>query len=354
MPNEPRVSVLMGVHNGGPYLAGAVESILAQSYQDFEFIIVDDASIDGSTEILADYARRDERLVVLRNPENLGLTKSLNLGLKRARGEYIARQDADDLSHVKRLEKEVWALDEHPEAVLVTADYERIDAFGQVVGQRRHHAPPELIAWHLLFYNYLEAHSLVMFRRARVMALGGYDETRRYAQDYNLWLRLLEHGRLLMLPEPLLRYRVHGQNITLVKREEQDAVCLADSGRVLGGLIGAELPAEEVRALRDFWCSPFPPRWTAATIHGRLGEIYPAFVEHYGQLGVGLSALRCRLRRLIAARFIAWAREFSWRNPGQKAQLLGLAAAWSKGEVLAYLGEGFGRRLFRPGQEKRG
>ena len=129
----PRVSVLMPAYNAAPYVAGAVESVLAQTYGDFEFVIIDVGSTDATPDILADYAARDHRIRLARNEANLGLIRSLNRGLEIARGEFVARFDADDLSRPERLERQVSFFNGNPDHVLVGASYDAIDSQGRVL-----------------------------------------------------------------------------------------------------------------------------------------------------------------------------------------------------------------------------
>ena len=126
----PRLSVLMSVNNGEPYLGECVESILTQIFRDFEFIIVDDGSTDDSWQILTHYAEQDERIVLLRNQPNIGVVRALNLGLDHARGQIIARQDADDISHPERLQNQINFLDAHPEYGLIAVVPQPIDIGG--------------------------------------------------------------------------------------------------------------------------------------------------------------------------------------------------------------------------------
>ncbi len=134
----PRVSVLMSVYNGERFLRDSVESILGQTFTDFEFLILDDGSTDSTCEILEEYANKDARIVLVRNDRNLGLTRSLNKGLRLVRGEYLARQDADDISLPKRLEMQVKFLDAHPEVGVVGSALEIIDENGNTIPYGKH------------------------------------------------------------------------------------------------------------------------------------------------------------------------------------------------------------------------
>ncbi len=206
MSATPRVSLLVCVFNGAAFLPAALDSALAQTFADFELIAVDDGSTDATPDILR--GCDDLRLIVLRQP-NLGLTRSLNRALALARGEYVARQDADDLSAPARLERQVAFLDAHPEVALVGTAVQAIDEAGRPV--RVHRYPPEdagLRRAMLARFNPLP-HSSVMFRRLAALEVGGWDERFPKSQDYEFYLRLIESYQVASLPEALvsLRYR---------------------------------------------------------------------------------------------------------------------------------------------------
>lgn len=208
IPNRmPRVSVIMSVFNSENFLRESIESILDQSFRDFEFIIVNDASTDRSLEIIESYP--DERIVVISNDENIGLTRSLNKALYAARGEYVARMDADDISLPERLERQVSFLDDHPEIGFCGTQV-------QYHGAKNPGYYPmdyESIKVSALSSNPF-AHPTVVFRRELFLKSGlTYDEDFRYAQDYELWSRALFTTRGINLPERLLIYRVHSGQI---------------------------------------------------------------------------------------------------------------------------------------------
>lgn len=218
-PASPCVTVLMAVHNGEQFLREAMDSILSQTFEDFEFLVFEDCSTDSSPEILESYT--DSRLQLIRNPENLGLTRSLQLGLERARGRYIARMDADDVSVPDRLEKQVQFLRDNPEIALVGSWIDCIDADGRCFSQSRLPTEPEDIHRQLLRKNCM-SHPTVMFLREAAINVGGYQSrVGLYAQDYDLWLRLSDLYRLANIPEPLVRYRFHGAQVTTKKLRAQ-------------------------------------------------------------------------------------------------------------------------------------
>jgi glycosyltransferase involved in cell wall biosynthesis len=214
----------MAVYNGEKYLAEAIDSILGQTFGDFEFVIVDDASTDRSFEIAGAYA--DPRVVLVRNERNLGLTLSLNRGLELARGEYVARMDCDDISLPERLARQVAFMDAHPEVGACGAWALEIDQDGKVIGAREAPVGEQL---HYFYWRASLIHPAAMFRFERG-AGPRYDPAARYSQDYDLWFRIRAGRRLDNLPERLLLYRVHGESITVTRNPAQlqavyDAFC---------------------------------------------------------------------------------------------------------------------------------
>jgi len=245
-----KVSVVMSVYNGEKYLREAVDSILGQTFRDFEFIIVDDGSTDHTWTILQSYD--DSRIVLLRNQENIGLTRSLNKGLAAARGEYIARMDADDVSLPKRLEKQVAYLDAHPEVGLLGTWVEIIGERGERLSVLRRPVDPLFITWSLLFDNCL-VHSTVMYRRSLVGKLGGYNPS-RYAQDYDLWSRMSLETQIVKLPEVLVSWRSHPAGITAQKLARQEAFAYEISARNIRRLVNSEnVSAQAIENMRILW-----------------------------------------------------------------------------------------------------
>lgn len=215
----PKVSVVMPVYNGDRYLAKAVESILTQTFTDFEFMVIDDGSTDASVEIIKSY--RDPRIRFIQNTANAGVTKSLNQGLALAAGEYIARMDADDVSLQTRLAKQVAFMDAHPQ-VGVCGSW--VEIIGTTAGDIwRYPEDPDTIQCRLLFESAL-AHPSVIMRRALFEKAGlCYDPSYPYAQDYELWVRAVKCFRAVNLPEVLLHHRLHPEQVGERAREGQQA-----------------------------------------------------------------------------------------------------------------------------------
>lgn len=323
----PKVSVVMSVHNGERFLAEAVESVLHQGFQDFEFIIYDDASTDGTPALLAGFAARDPRIRLFRNPANLGLTRTLNLALANSTGAYIARQDADDVSLPVRLDVQSRLLDEQPDVLLVSGRIETIDTEGNVTAKLRPSRPAAsgLIPWMLLFYNYLQGHSVAMFRREAALAAGGYDENYRYSQDYDLWLRLSRLGEVVVIEQMLLRLRLHDQSISRASRRAQRRMGLECSQRAIQSLTGQALALSEIRELREFWKGHFGGCGSPGRIHGRLLPIYEAYGLRGGRKGASVEpGTLDAIRRLVQKQFNLWARSTRFRH----APVRRLSAAW--------------------------
>ncbi len=256
LKDKPKVSVLMSVYNGEKYLRQSVESILGQSFGDFEFLIVNDASKDGSRDILEEYRKRDKRIRIIDNLKNMGLTRSLNIGLREVKGDFIARQDADDVSLPWRLEKQLRVIEANRETVLVSGGIEFIDENGRVwhrPGLRATH--PLVIRWFLMFFNYIGGHSQVMFRKNAIVRLGGYPENFKYSQDYYLWVKLARMGNIHIIPEVILQYRTHTGNLSQHHKEEQERLSLEVSREALKD-IGLEVDISRVKRLRTFWLGP--------------------------------------------------------------------------------------------------
>lgn len=214
------MSVLLPVFNGMPYVIYAIDSILKQSMSDFELIVMDDASFDGTSEYLS--SLRDERVRVLRTQKS-GLVKNLNVGLSLCEGNIVARMDADDISHTDRLSTQLDYLLQHPDCVAVGCQCEIIDKHGMSVGKLAYEDNPEFIRFLLSFCNPLP-HPGVMMKRNDVLAVGGYDPLFFLAEDYQLWCKLSTRGYLVNLPKTLLSYRRHGNNITSVMHDKVSEV----------------------------------------------------------------------------------------------------------------------------------
>ena len=212
---HPRVSVLLPVFNGERYVGEALESVLAQSFQDFEVVVIDDGSTDGTPDILRRYAGEDPRVRVFRQP-NRGLIAALNRGLALCRAPFVARMDADDIALPRRLELQVEVLESEPALAAVGGQAVYVDDQGRVIGQEPGIPVGEAEVEQAALVACPMLHPTVTFRKEAVEAVGGYPEDAVHAEDYALWARLLEAGyRLRNLAEVLVKVRRgHGGNVS--------------------------------------------------------------------------------------------------------------------------------------------
>jgi GT2 family glycosyltransferase len=215
---RPPLNVLMPVHNGERYLRQAVASVLAQTFEAFEFIVVDDASTDGTAEILASFA--DPRLRILRNEENLGVVGSLNRAISASDSRYIARMDADDLCLPTRFARQVAFLDENPDVALLGTN-KFLLSDGHVRADNRPIDFDHLLLRCLFHFSNPVAHPTMMFRRDIVARLGYYlSPELQYAEDFDFSHRVLAIGKIAIMPKRLLIYRQHAANLTRTRRAE--------------------------------------------------------------------------------------------------------------------------------------
>jgi glycosyltransferase involved in cell wall biosynthesis len=213
----------MSVFNGERFLREAVLSIVKQTFVDFEFLIVDDASTDTTPQILRELAAQDARIRIITNPMNLGLTKSLNIALRLAslaQDGFTARMDADDIALPTRLENQVDFLESHSDIGVVGTAYEFVDAQNRVVGQKHPPTTDDEIRRSLIRFNPF-LHSSVMIRKTLLDEVNGYDESFRRAQDYDLWMRLAPLTKLANLPEVLMQKRFTTTMTSYASEREQ-------------------------------------------------------------------------------------------------------------------------------------
>lgn len=215
-----KVSLIMSVHNGATHLRESIESILTQTFRNFEFIIINDGSIDLSLNIIKEFAQKDSRIKIVTNEKNLGLTKSLNRGILVSIGEYVARMDNGDISYPTRFEKQVAFLDTNPEHCMVGSFANFTNDNSEVIGQLKYPTSHEDISRGLIRHN-LFVHSSVMMRRDALDKVGLYNEDWRYAQDYELFFRMIQVGKVANIPEALVSYRISEESITKSKNKKQ-------------------------------------------------------------------------------------------------------------------------------------
>jgi len=284
----PRVSVLMTMFNAAAYLQAAIESLLAQSYRDFELIIVDDGSTDESAAVAESLT--DPRLRLVRNPANRGQNACLNQGLALARGEFVARQDADDLSRPDRLEKQARFLETHPEIALLGANAEEIDGSGRPLGRTDLPRDTLAIRWGNLFFNSF-LHSAVMFRTNVIRGeFGGYDED-FWCQDYALFSRVARRHAVANLAEPLISLRVHSESMMRSPTSRLEV----ETNRILRENLAGEFPERSFSEEEIGIVSEFRHRLTPGTLprfRALFEELCVEFIRQHPEAGMSREFLR--------------------------------------------------------------
>ena len=216
--DHPQISVIMSVYNGEDHVENAIKSILSQSYSNFEFIIVNDGSTDNTAQILSNST--DPRIRILTNDKTIGLTKCLNRAASIAKGVFIARMDADDISIPHRFETQIAFLEKNQDHALVGTAFYKIDESGKILELVNPKFKNSDIKLHINKQNQF-GHGSVMMRQKVFLEMEGYNEKFKYAQDYDLWLRISEKHKFANIPEPLYCWRKTSECISIMKEDEQ-------------------------------------------------------------------------------------------------------------------------------------
>jgi hypothetical protein len=299
----PRVSVVMAVHNGEPYLPETIRSVLGQTYEDFEFVVVDDGSTDTSRATVESFA--DARIRLFANESNVGLTRSLNRGLAEARGEFVARIDADDVALPARLARQVAFLDRRPDVALAGSSLAEIGPDGR--RGATHHLPTGhlQLRWSLLFHCPF-VHSAVMWRREEVVdAVGSYDESFRYAMDWEYWSRIGTRFRVANQREVQVRYRLGPHSMTEshpAVTQEVAAARRASLNAVFGDEADAWIQsADAIFPIMDGW----PGEPSSTVVRESISAVRSLRADFERKLGLRGSEL---------PRFTKWAEEWLARR----------------------------------------
>lgn len=221
-PAAPSISVIMAAYNAQSYIVEAIDSILNQTCGDFELIIINDASTDGTMAIVRAYA--DKRIVILENERNIGLAASLNKGIKGARGKYIARMDADDISRKDRFEKQIKVLEENPEYHVCVTPIQLFGKNNTMAGQG-YRTDEEIKAE--LIWNTPVTHGTMLFLTDKIKKHNlYYDESFGVGQDWKFWLDVRDHVKIYLLDELLYHYRISEQNVSFTSDEKKKLMTL--------------------------------------------------------------------------------------------------------------------------------
>jgi glycosyltransferase involved in cell wall biosynthesis len=221
-----KISLLMSVYNGEKYLTESINSVLNQSFQEYEFIIVNDGSTDSSAEIIDEYQKKDKRIKVI-HKKNTGLANSLNIGLKESCAEFIARIDDDDICESDRLEKQYAYIQNNPSIILLGSNAKFIDINGNLSGFLKYPSSHKKILKNLSTIPFTFPHSSVLYSRKIALEIGGYREQITHAEDLDMWLRLSNKGDLACLPDSLVSIRIHPDQVSYYNNGQQVDAYLA-------------------------------------------------------------------------------------------------------------------------------
>jgi hypothetical protein len=235
------VSVVMPAYNRQDLMPEAIESILGQTFREFELIIVDDCSTDNTLQVAIGYQKRDTRIRIHHHKKNMGIAGARNTGLRLAQGKYIAWMDSDDISMPERIEKQFLFMESHPEIGVLGTAAIVIDTSGKYLGVMDYPLSHPLLLWALCFYDPIINPS-AMVRSNLLLASGGYSTAFSQAEDYEMYARLSRSTQLANLPERLLRLRMHATNTSIMYRSKQLECSTIISSKMICDLTGNEVP----------------------------------------------------------------------------------------------------------------
>jgi GT2 family glycosyltransferase len=319
----PKVTVLVPVFNRERLADEAIRSVIEQDFDDFELLLVDDGSTDGTPALLERWKALDPRVVVVTSPVNLGIPAALNLGLAHARGAYVARLDSDDLMLPRRLAAQAALLDSRPDVGLASSAYDIYDLRGTYLRTWKGDEPHEVMAFLLNFFNAVGGGGQVMFRLDEVRELGGYAVEYPAREDYDLWVRLLRRGRIETLPFAGMRKRTHEHQSNVrwegVRRTHWAAIMRSS----LEPFLERAVTDDEIAALITVW------RLDGRVGEARLAERVMKEAMSRFQAQVSDLALQARARHAIAHQWYLGARNFARRgHPLESMMYLARAVSW--------------------------
>ncbi|MHB8111274.1 MAG: glycosyltransferase family 2 protein [Syntrophorhabdaceae bacterium] len=319
---NPEVSVLMSCYNAGRWLHEAIDSVMAQTFKDFELILVDDGSSDETRAIIGSYCDRDRRIVPIFKG-NTGLADSLNVGIAQARGGWIARLDADDLCEPTRIEEQLKFVSTRPDVVLLGTGCFEMDNQGRVMKKHLYPSDHDNLVRHLERLRPFFPHSSAFYRADDVRRVGGYIKHFRRSQDWRLWLELTSRGRIACLPRLLVRIRRHPDQVSLDNAGRRQ-LCYGIAGTVCHLLRKAGHQDPSIDAGGDEWIAFL--EWIEQRIEDqgifeRRESWYNARAEYFTAENKLNGMLRFGIRLLQSGyiRSQAWERLFGSSLPGRLA-----------------------------------
>ncbi len=281
MPSVPLISVLMPAYNAERYLREAISSVLQQRFSNYELLVINDGSTDNTAGIARSF--HDPRIRIVENERNLGLIETLNRGIEEARGQYIARLDADDITLAGRFEAQLKVLSQDPQAVMATGWAQVIDTQGRLKYTARWNFSPEALYYLLHFRNCI-THSSVMIRKKALQQVGPYSSAAQHAEDFELWGRLSRVGRIIHLRRAVVRWREHCDSISSVATAPMSKTARNQAAQNLTRALGTHPPDGLISLLlreSDVLRSQPPSRLVHATelFHERLVQSLPSYYD---------------------------------------------------------------------------
>jgi glycosyltransferase involved in cell wall biosynthesis len=278
-PQQPLISIVMPVYNGGRYLTDAIASIIEQTHSDWELICVNDGSTDQSAQVLEWFARQDDRIRIV-HQDNTGIVGALNHGCSLARAPLIARMDQDDIALPERLALQLDYLQQRPECMVLGGAILEIDSDGSPLSINGLPTSHSILVERLLTRRTGHFHPTVIFRAEGFEAVGGYRNQYQWVEDHDLWLRMAQRGQLANLPQVVLCYRQHASSICWQRSAQQRQLMnqlLTDAYRQRG----LELPDELVMDNHRERSAAGPGKWARAAAKGGFPT---SFFKHLRQL----------------------------------------------------------------------
>jgi glycosyltransferase involved in cell wall biosynthesis len=279
-PRNPQISVVIAAYNTGQYIGRTLDSLLQQTFSDFEVIVVDDCSADNTATIVKDYQTHDSRIILIDNERNSGQCISRNRGMAIARGKYIAILDADDLSAPERLAVQFAYLETHPEITLVGAQGTRIDENDQVIGEINVPTDPLVIKYRLITENVL-IQSSIFFRKNEILSIGGYDKDYQHVEDFDLYSRLIKNNFIILnLPQRLVSYRQRQGSV--LSSSASHRMALKNVYPLIYNNVKVYVPLNEEQfaryyhayLLKDFNTIPLADLWLSLRVNHRILRVF--------------------------------------------------------------------------------
>ena len=294
MNEKPLVSIVLPVYNGAEHVQKAIDSVLAQTYADFELIAVDDCSTDNTLEILKANAKRDSRIKVLSNETNLKLPRTLNAGFAVAGGKYLTWTSDDNKYKPNALEAMVGALEADASADMVYADFTNIDADDNVIGEMSLAEPDALVAWNCCGACFL-------YTKRIAEHVGPYDADLFLAEDYDYWMRIYAVGRVVHLPEDLYCYRRHAQSLSETRKAQINVQTLKAIEKNLDSMLASAKANGKENLLFDHMLSRVD-EGNRGAMYKRICALSPTYPKHVRQLK--RQALKDKIRKTPVGRIL--------------------------------------------------